>query len=230
MTKKPFVGQSTSLRSLEGLKSLDLKSKTKTGCKIKALRSDGGVFLKKDFLADTLHEELLLEESSEVAPQTNLVTPSAPIVPTNDISVLCRSTRVLQQPERYGFIGLTSQLDNDLKIYREAMLDIDLGKEIATMKSKMNSMSSNKLGVDGEVTTSKPRLVAKGYTQRPGVDFEKTYFLVAMPKSIQIILAINAWYNYEICRMDVKMVFLNGFVEEEIYMDQPEVFTSVGEE
>ncbi|KAL0334384.1 UNVERIFIED_CONTAM: Retrovirus-related Pol polyprotein from transposon RE2, partial [Sesamum angustifolium] len=73
-------------------------------------------------------------------------------------------------------------------------------------------------------------LVAKGYTQRPGVNFEKTYFFVAMAKFIQIILAIDAWYDYEICRMDVKMVFLNGFVEEEIYMDQPEGFTSVGEE
>ncbi|KAL0445169.1 UNVERIFIED_CONTAM: Retrovirus-related Pol polyprotein from transposon RE2 [Sesamum latifolium] len=87
-----------------------------------------------------------------------------------------------------------------------------------------------KLGADGEVTTFKARLVAKGYTQRPGVDFEETYSLVAMAKSIRIMLAIAAWYDYEIWQMDMKTAFLNGFVEEEIYMDQPEGFTSVGEE
>ncbi|KAL0445831.1 UNVERIFIED_CONTAM: Retrovirus-related Pol polyprotein from transposon RE2 [Sesamum latifolium] len=58
-----------------------------------------------------------------------------------------------------------------------------------------------KLGADGEVTAFKARLVAKGYTQRPGVDFK-----------------------------DVKTAFLNGFVKEEIFKDQPEGFTAVGEE
>ncbi|KAL0416669.1 UNVERIFIED_CONTAM: Retrovirus-related Pol polyprotein from transposon TNT 1-94 [Sesamum latifolium] len=87
-----------------------------------------------------------------------------------------------------------------------------------------------KLGANGEVTAFKARLVAKGYTQRPGVDFEETYSPVAMAKSIRILLAIAAWYDYEIWQMDVKTAFLNGFVEEEIFMDQPEGFTTVGEE
>ncbi|KAL0405980.1 UNVERIFIED_CONTAM: hypothetical protein Slati_3911900 [Sesamum latifolium] len=51
-----------------------------------------------------------------------------------------------------------------------------------------------------------------------------------MAKSIWILLVIVAWYDYEIWQMDVKTNFLNGFVEEEIYMDQPEGFTTVGEE
>ncbi|KAL0445102.1 UNVERIFIED_CONTAM: Transposon Ty2-B Gag-Pol polyprotein [Sesamum latifolium] len=63
----------------------------------------------------------------------------------------------------------------------------------------------------------------EGYTQQPGVDFEETYSPVAMAKSIQILLAIAAWYDYEIWQMDVKTAFLNSFVEEEIFMDQPEV-------
>ncbi|KAL0294631.1 UNVERIFIED_CONTAM: Retrovirus-related Pol polyprotein from transposon TNT 1-94 [Sesamum radiatum] len=219
----------------------------------KVFASRNVVFLEKGFPADTRREELLLEESSETTPQTDTVTSSAPIVPTNDIPVLRRSTRVSQQPERYGFLGLTGQLDNDPKTYGEAISDIDLGRWIEAMKSKMDSMSSNKvwtlvdppkgvkpvgckwvykrkLGADGEVTTFKARLVAKGYTQRPGVDFEETYSPVAMAKSIRIMLAIAAWYDYEIWQMDVKTAFLNGFVEEEIYMDQPVGFTSVGEE
>ncbi|KAL0427423.1 UNVERIFIED_CONTAM: Retrovirus-related Pol polyprotein from transposon RE2 [Sesamum latifolium] len=72
--------------------------------------------------------------------------------------------------------------------------------------------------------------MAKGYTQRPRVDFERTYSPVAMAKSIRILLAMAAWYDYEIWQMDVKTAFLNGFVEEEIFMDQPEGFTTVGEE
>ncbi|KAL2240722.1 UNVERIFIED_CONTAM: Retrovirus-related Pol polyprotein from transposon TNT 1-94 [Sesamum indicum] len=51
-----------------------------------------------------------------------------------------------------------------------------------------------------------------------------------MAKSTQIMLAIVVWYDYEIWQMDVKTTFLNGFVEEDIYINQPEGFTSVGEE
>ncbi|KAL0457783.1 UNVERIFIED_CONTAM: Retrovirus-related Pol polyprotein from transposon TNT 1-94 [Sesamum latifolium] len=87
-----------------------------------------------------------------------------------------------------------------------------------------------KHGSDGEVTAFKARLVVKGYTQRPGVDFEETYSPVVMAKFIRILLAIAAWYDYEIWQMDVKTAFLNGFIEKEIYMDQLEGFTSVGEE
>ncbi|KAL0420492.1 UNVERIFIED_CONTAM: Retrovirus-related Pol polyprotein from transposon TNT 1-94 [Sesamum latifolium] len=116
------------------------------------------------------------------------------------------STRVSQQPERYGFMGLTGQLDNDPKIYGEAMSDINSKKWIEAIKSEMDS-----LGADGEVTTFKARLVAKGYTKKPVVDSEKTYSPVAVAKSIRIILAIAAWYDYEIWQMDVKMAFLNGW-------------------
>ncbi|KAL0394663.1 UNVERIFIED_CONTAM: hypothetical protein Slati_4432500 [Sesamum latifolium] len=51
-----------------------------------------------------------------------------------------------------------------------------------------------------------------------------------MAKSIRILLAKAAWYDYEIWQMDVKTAFLNRFVEEEIYMDQPEGFTTIEEE
>ncbi|KAL0448963.1 UNVERIFIED_CONTAM: Retrovirus-related Pol polyprotein from transposon RE2 [Sesamum latifolium] len=121
------------------------------------------------------------------------------------------------------------------------------------MRSEMDSMSSNKvwtlvdppkgfkhirckwvykrkLGADGEVTTFKARLVAKGYTKRLGVDFEETYSPVVMAKSIRILLAICTYYDYAIWQMDVKTAFLNGFIEEEIYMDQSVDFISKGEE
>ncbi|KAL0434409.1 UNVERIFIED_CONTAM: hypothetical protein Slati_2775200 [Sesamum latifolium] len=197
-------------------------------------------------------DEVLLEESSE-APQQNDATSFEPSIPIDGVLVLRRSTRESRPPEKYGFVGLTSQLDSDRRTYGEAMSDIDFDKWLEAMKSEIDSMGSNqvwtlidppkgvkpvgckwvykyKLGADGEVTTFKARLVTKGYTQRPGVDFEKTYSPVAMAKSIRILLAIAAWYDYEIWQMNVKTAFLNYFVEEEIFIDQPEGFTSVGEE
>ncbi|KAM1881703.1 hypothetical protein ACFX13_003279 [Malus domestica] len=75
-----------------------------------------------------------------------------------------------------------------------------------------------KIGVDGNVETYKARLVAKGYRQREGIDYEETFSPVAMIKSIRILLAIAAYYDYEIWQMDVKTAFLNGYLEEELYM------------
>ena len=72
--------------------------------------------------------------------------------------------------------------------------------------------------------------MAKGYTQREGIDYEETFSPVAMLKSIRILLAISAHYDYEIWQMDVKTAFLNGNIEEEIYMKQPEGFISIGSE
>ena len=79
-------------------------------------------------------------------------------------------------------------------------------------------------GADREVKTYKARLVAKWYTQREGIDYEETFFPVAMLKSIRILLSIAACLDYEIWQMDVKTVFLNGYLEEDIYMAQPDGF------
>ena len=63
--------------------------------------------------------------------------------------------------------------------------------------------------------------MAKGYRQRQGVDYNKTFSPVAMIKSVRILLAIAAHYDYEVWKMDVKTAFLNGNLEEEVYMIQP---------
>ena len=70
----------------------------------------------------------------------------------------------------------------------------------------------------------------KGYTQKKGIDYEETFSPVAMLKSIRILLSITAHYDYEIWQMDVKTAFLNGNLEEEIYMLQPEGFIAKNQE
>ena len=64
----------------------------------------------------------------------------------------------------------------------------------------------------------KARLVVKGYTQKAGIDYGETFLLVAMLKSIWILLSIAAHLDYEIWQMDVKTAFLNGHLKEDIYM------------
>ena len=67
-----------------------------------------------------------------------------------------------------------------------------------------------KTDADGNITIHKARLVAKGFTQVPGVDYDETFSPVAMLRSVRILLAIAAYFDYEIWQMDVKTAFLSG--------------------
>ena len=73
---------------------------------------------------------------------------------------------------------------------------------------------------------TKGRLVAKGFRQIQIVDYDETFSPVAMIKSIRILLAIAAFHDYEIWQMDVKTTFLNGKLEKDVYMTQPEGFVT----
>ena len=66
--------------------------------------------------------------------------------------------------------------------------------------------------------------MAKGFKQIQGVDYDETFSPIAMLKSIRILLAIAAFYDYEIWQMDVKTTFLNGNLSEDVYTIQPEGF------
>nr|GEW69123.1 retrotransposon protein, putative, Ty1-copia subclass [Tanacetum cinerariifolium] len=124
--------------------------------------------------------------------------------------------------------------------YKAALLDPEFEKWLNAMNVEMQSMKDNKVWVlvelppngktvgskwlfkkktdmDGKVHIYKARLVAKGYTQTPGIDYEETFFPVADIRAIRILIAIAAYYNYEIWQMDVKTTFLNGYLNEERY-------------
>ena len=83
--------------------------------------------------------------------------------------------------------------------------------------------------MDGKVETYKACLVAKDYHQYYGIDYDKIFSPMAMLKSIQIMLAITAHLDYEIWQIDVQTTFLNEEPKEEVYMIQPEEFTSTDE-
>ena len=81
-----------------------------------------------------------------------------------------------------------------------------------------------KTDVDGHVQMHKARLVTKGYGQVHVIDYEETYSPAVMLKSVSIILAIAAYFDYEIWQMDAKTAFLHGNLTEDVYMIQPEGF------
>jgi hypothetical protein len=85
----------------------------------------------------------------------------------------------------------------------------------------------NKEGENGEVVRNKLRLVAQGYSQREGIDYEETFAPVARLEAIRILLAFAVAKGFKLYQMDMKSAFLNGFLKEEVYVKQPPGFESV---
>ena len=83
---------------------------------------------------------------------------------------------------------------------------------------------------DGSIDKFKARLVAKGIKQKADLDFFDTFALVTRITSIRLLIAIAAIFYLKIHQMDVKTDFLNGDLEEEIYMDQPKCFVEPRQE
>jgi hypothetical protein len=142
---------------------------------------------------------------------------------------------------------ISPNVDSDPLTYEEAMKSQDAAFWKEAINDEMDSIMGNntwilvdlppgsipigckwifktKLKVDGTVEKFKARLVAKGFKQKEGLDYFDTYAPVARIATIRTLIALASIYNFEIHQMDVKTAFLNGELEEEIYMHQPEGF------
>ena len=76
----------------------------------------------------------------------------------------------------------------------------------------------------GQVIRNKARLVCKGYSQIEGLDYDETFAPIARMEAIKMFLAFACYHDFKVYQMDVKSAFLNGDLEEEFYMEQPEGF------
>nr|GEU74306.1 hypothetical protein [Tanacetum cinerariifolium] len=143
--------------------------------------------------------------------------------PQSDIVLIRRSTRTRHAPDRMClYIDAEEHELGDLD--NEVWVLVELSPNGKTVGSKW--LFKKKTDMDGNVHIYKARLMAKGYTQTPGIDYEETLSPVADIRAIRILIAIAAYYDYEIWQMDVKTVFLNGYLNEEVYMEQPEGFVN----
>ncbi|GKA45606.1 retrotransposon protein, putative, ty1-copia subclass [Tanacetum coccineum] len=133
--------------------------------------------------------------------------------------------------------------------YKAALLDHESNEWLNAMNVEMQSTKGNevwelvylppnreivghkwlykkKTDVDGAVHTYKACLVAKGFTQTLRINYEETFSPIADIRSIRILIAIATFYDDEIWQMDVNTSFLNGYLNEEVYMEKPEGFVS----
>ncbi|KAL0436495.1 UNVERIFIED_CONTAM: Retrovirus-related Pol polyprotein from transposon TNT 1-94 [Sesamum radiatum] len=142
-------------------------------------------------------------------------------------------------------------VEEDPKTYVEAITSIDSGFWKEAIKNELDSIMTNhtwdlvdlpigskpikckwifkkKIKPDGSIDKFKARLVVVGYTQKEGIDYFDTYSPVTKIATIRTLVAISAINGLMIHQMDVKTAFLNGDLEEEIYMEQPEGFIVPG--
>lgn len=153
----------------------------------------------------------------------------------------------------YGSALITVDIGNDTPTYDEAIHSAQAREWKKAMDSEINSLIDAgtftvcklppgfkaiggkwvlkiKRGAKREIVKFKARFVAQGFLQRYGVDYVDTYAPVARIPSIRIIIALAAHYDWELHHMDVKSAYLNGDLEEEIYMYQPEGYVVSGDE
>ena len=191
-----------------------------------------------------LEDDDTISPIQEPVTQQNIVEPQLEVIEEEvETQELRRSSRRRQEPERYlGF--LVAQDVGELTkptSYKEAISDGESEKWLKAMKAEIQSMYDNqvwdlvdlpngskpvgckwvfkkKTDVDGKVQTFKARLLAKGFTQTQGIEYDETFSPVATLKCIRILMAIGAYFDYEIWQMDVKTAFLNRKFSEDVYM------------
>ena len=165
-----------------------------------------------------------------------------------------RSERTRQRPDYYGtWIYTAKEQEKDPTTVKEAMSSSECEKWKDAMEKELKSIEANevwelvklpkgkktigckwvykrKIGADGSVERYKARLVAKGYSQQYGLDYDETFSPVARFESLRTLLALAVQNGLCVHQMDVTTAFLNGNLEEEVYMEQPEGFVVRGKE
>ena len=129
-----------------------------------------------------------------------------------------------------------SMQSDELALWKKAMSDEIKSLhenntwELVNLPSGMKAIGSRrvmrvKLRADGEIERYKARLVAKGYNQKEGIDYNETFSPVARFDTIRSVLSVTANEGLSLAQFDVKTAFLNGDLEEDIYMTQPDGYS-----
>jgi hypothetical protein len=149
-----------------------------------------------------------------------------------------------------GYVELlaTAYVGGEPASYSEAMRSTEVDQWSEVCQYEMDTLAKNgtwelvdlppnrwavkskwvfKMKADGRY---RAHLVAKGFTQIPGLDYNETFSPVAHFESLRLMLALAALEDWHIHQMDVKSAFLNGVLDKEIYMEQPQGFITTGSE
>ncbi|KAG8485844.1 hypothetical protein CXB51_019240 [Gossypium anomalum] len=191
-----------------------------------------GIFLEREFVSRKGSvRKIELEKIRESQDTTELEIEQQQIpqeieeqVTTVEIQLPRRSLRELYTPERYGFLitthGNIFLLDQDEpRTYQEAVTSPGSEKWLEAMRSEMDSMYENQVWTLIDPPEGVKPIGCKWV-------FKKKTDMDAMFKSIRILLAIVVFHDYEIWQMGIKTAFLNGKLEEDVYMTQPKGFVN----
>jgi hypothetical protein len=154
--------------------------------------------------------------------------------------------RERKRPQRFGgYVALMSMISDaepssfedtyKLQVWKDAMLEeyksiIKNNVWDFVTRPKGKSMVSSKWIskikhiADGSVEKLKAIFVARGFTQKEGIDYEETFSSVAMYTSIRAIISLASLLGWKLHQMDVKTTFLNGNIEQEVFVEQPDGF------
>ena len=176
------------------------------------------------------------------------------VIPEINEGELRRSVRERKPPNFYGeWVNVCSSESSEPTSVEEALNSPDSNKWKEAMKLEMESIARNnvwtlvepprdrkpisckwvfkkKIGSDGSVCSYKARLVAQGFTQKIGIDYEETFSPVVRFESVRTVLSLAAQHGLHVHHMDVSSAFLNGELSEELYMKQPDGFVMKGKE
>ncbi|KAJ0590261.1 putative RNA-directed DNA polymerase [Helianthus annuus] len=178
------------------------------------------------------------------------------VIKTKSIRNIYRNTRklsnaeVLQKYNQNQVVNFVLYASTDPTSYEEASKD---AKWIEAMDREMDSINKNhtwvlvdppkhqkpigvkwiyktKYDEKGNVDKYKARLVVKGYRQKYGIDYQEVFAPVIRFETVRIVLALAAHYGWYLHQMDVKTAFLNGKLNEQVYIEQPQGYIKHGEE
>ncbi|KAJ9565087.1 hypothetical protein OSB04_001053 [Centaurea solstitialis] len=230
---------------------LPIKNTDKTIPSIVEPHNDEGSLVDSTIVESTNNEEPQHQPQSH-----NEIIANEEIV---EQPALRRSVRERRNAILKDYVCYLQESDFDIGImkdpvsYSQAIASDNSEKWIDAMNDELKSMADNqvwdltqlpdghkavaskwifktKRDCNGNVERYKARLVAKGFTQKDGIDYKETFSPVSKKDSLRIIMALVAHYDLELHQMDVKTAFLNGELQEEVYMSQPEGYTLKGQE
>ena len=213
----------------------------------------GGIDNDHDLTPDIVQDPI---QDNIREPLAQQIVPEEQTLPPQEHMPLRRSTRERRSAIPDDYVVFLQEHEDDIGVneddpinFLQAMKSSDSQMWIDAMNEEMKSMKDNdvwdlvplpegakpigckwifktKRDSKGDVERYKARLVAKGFTQKEGIDYKETFSPVSTKDSFRIIMALVAHFDLELHQMDVKTAFLNGDIEETIYMVQPENYVS----